>query len=305
MAKRRRSETLKKLKKVYEGQYKKLLIIPFLMLVLALVQIGVQTATTGDFINKDVSLKGGVTLSIDHPSVDAVALEEHLADDLGTDVSTSVVSTAGSVTGVIIEADIDAEDSEKIQQLQDLSAEKLGIELDSTNSNLEIIGSSLSQSFFQDTILAVIIAFIFMGIVVFIYFRNPAASGAVMLAAFSDIVVTIAIVNILGIKIGGGGIAAFLMMIGYSVDTDILLSVKVFKRKEGSVMDRIYSAMKTGLTMNVTTIVAISIALIFTTSEVIAQIMTILLIGLFVDIINTWIQNVGIIRYYLERKNEA
>lgn len=305
MAKRRRSEILKKLKKVYEEQYKKLLIIPFLMLVLALVQIGVQTATTGDFINKDVSLKGGVTLSIDHSPIDADALEKHLADNLGTDVSTSVVSTAGSVKGVIIEANIATEDSVKIQKLQDLSAEKLGIDLDSTNSNLEVIGSSLSKSFFQDTILAVLIAFIFMGIVVFIYFRNPAASGAVMLAAFSDIVVTIAIVNILGIKIGGGGIAAFLMMIGYSVDTDILLSVKVFKRKEGSVMDRIYNAMKTGLTMNVTTIVAISIALIFTKSEVIAQIMTILLIGLFVDIINTWIQNVGIIRYYLERKNEA
>jgi len=92
------------------------------------------------------------------------------------------------------------------------------------------------------------------------------------------------------------------MLIGYSVDTDILLSTKVLKSKIGTVMDRIYSAMSTGLTMNITTMIAITIAMVFTTSEVIRQIMTILLIGLFVDIINTWIQNVGILRWYLEKK---
>ena len=92
------------------------------------------------------------------------------------------------------------------------------------------------------------------------------------------------------------------MLIGYSVDTDILLSTRVLKRKEGTVMDRIYSAMKTGLTMNITTITALIVGLILSESEVISQIMIILLIGLFVDIINTWIQNVGILRMYLEKK---
>ena len=99
------------------------------------------------------------------------------------------------------------------------------------------------------------------------------------------------------------GIVAFLMLIGYSVDTDILLSTKVLKRKEGTVMDRIYGAMRTGLTMTLTTIAAIIVASIFTQSEIIRQIMIILLIGLSVDIINTWIQNVGLLRLYLEKKH--
>src|SRR3989344_606376 len=51
-------------KSVYENQYKKLLIIPFLILLLAFVQIGYQLAATGDFINRDVSLKGGVTVTV-------------------------------------------------------------------------------------------------------------------------------------------------------------------------------------------------------------------------------------------------
>ena len=143
-----------------------------------------------------------------------------------------------------------------------------------------------------------------MGIVVFIYFKTFAPSMAVILAALSDIVVTLGVFNLTGIKLSTAGIAAFLMLIGYSVDTDILLSTRVLKRKEGSVMDRVYSAMKTGLTMSATTLSAVLIALIFVQSEIVKQIMIILFIGLLVDLIMTWIQNVGILRLYLEKKRK-
>src|SRR3990167_918056 len=124
------------------------------------------------------------------------------------------------------------------------------------------------------------------------YLKTSIPSIAVILAAFSDIVVTIAIVNLLGIKISTAGIAAFLMLIGYSVDTDILLSTRVLKRKSGTVLDGVYSAVKPGLTMTFTTIVAVTVGLIFSKSEVLSQIMLIILIGLIVDLVNTWIQNV-------------
>ena len=141
-----------------------------------------------------------------------------------------------------------------------------------------------------------------MGLVVFLYFRTFVPSIAVILAAFSDIIVTLAIANLLNFRLSSAGIAAFLMLIGYSVDTDILLSTRVLKRREGTVMDRVFGAAKTGLTMAITTLVAVIVALIFTQSEVIRQIMSILLIGLSVDLINTWIQNVGLLRLYVERK---
>ena len=93
------------------------------------------------------------------------------------------------------------------------------------------------------------------------------------------------------------------MLIGYSVDTDILLSTRVLKRKEGTIYDRVISALKTGLTMNLTTLSALLVALYFSNSPVLSQIMTILLIGLVIDIMNTWIQNAGILRWYMEKKH--
>jgi preprotein translocase subunit SecF len=139
-------------------------------------------------------------------------------------------------------------------------------------------------------------------VLIYIFLRWSIPSLAVIIAVFSDILITLAIVNLLGIKLSSAGIAAFLMLIGYSVDTNILLSIRLLKRKEGTGMERIYGALKTGLTMTTTTVIAVTVTMLITQSEIIKQIMLILLIGLVADLISTWIQNVGILRFYLERK---
>ena len=141
-----------------------------------------------------------------------------------------------------------------------------------------------------------------MGLVVLITFRSLVPSFFVILAATSDILCTLAVVSLLGIKLTTAGVAAFLMLIGYSVDTDILLTTRVLKRKEGSVFDRIISSMKTGMTMSLTSFTAALLAYFFTSSDIIKQIMIIIVIGLFFDMMNTWIQNTGILRWHLEKK---
>jgi predicted ribosome quality control (RQC) complex YloA/Tae2 family protein len=73
------------------------------------------------------------------------------------------------------------------------------------------------------------------------------------------------------------------MLIGYSVDTDILLSAKMLNGK-GPMFDRIKSAFKTGIMMTSTTIVAVIIALLVTNSDLVKQIMIILLIGLLIEL---------------------
>ncbi|MFC2134080.1 protein translocase subunit SecF [Bacteroidota bacterium] len=284
--------------KIYDQEYKKLVLIPILLLLFAFVVIGVNLATTGEFINKGVSLKGGITLIIPSESLDIPGLETALKLQFTkNDMVVRELSELGNQLGVIVEADIHPEMRD---EFLDFIVAQTNIPID--DYSIEEIGSSLGESFFKQTMIAVFMSFIFMGIVVFWYFRTLIPSGAVILAAFSDIIITLAIVDIMGMKIGTAGIAAFLMLIGYSVDTDILLSTRVLKRTKGTVMDRIYSAMKTGLTMNITTMVAVTGGIILADSEVIKQIMIIILIGLLVDIINTWLQNVAILRYYLEKK---
>ncbi len=290
------------IKKFYENQYKFLLIFPFLLLLAAFIQIGVQYSTTGDFVNKGISLKGGSSITFPYDgSFDISQMEEKLSTTFdGEEISTRTFHSAGKIIAVAI--DTNRQDEREIAGLLAFLQTETG--LSTANFSIEIVGSSLGESFFRQTATALLIGFLLMGLVVFIYFRTLVPSLAVILAAFSDIVVTLAIFNLTGEKLSTAGIAAFLMLIGYSVDTDILLSTRVLKRLELPLMERIYGAIKTGLTMTITTIVSVLVAFLFVHSDVVKQITLIILIGTLVDTIMTWIQNVGILRIYLERKGQ-
>ena len=296
---------LEKIKHIYETKYKLLLLIPIFLVVFAILQIAVQYSLTGDFVHRGVSLKGGSTITI--TKVDGLNsqslqdLENSLKQKFpSADVTVRTITSAGTLTAVAIDSDLQS--SDEIAHLVTSIQQKTGVS--SHDYSVEIIGSSLGAAFFTQTIHALLVAFLLMGIVVFLYFRVAIPSLAVIAAAFSDIVVTLAVFNLTGIKLSTAGVAAFLMLIGYSVDTDMVLTTRVLKRTEGTVMERIYSAIKTGSVMISATLAAVFITLIFVQSDVIKQIMIILLIGLMVDYIMTWIQNVALLRLYLERKSK-
>jgi preprotein translocase subunit SecF len=134
-------------------------------------------------------------------------------------------------------------------------------------------------------------------LVVYAWYSIP--SIAVILAAFSDIVITVAVLSLLQIKIGTASIAALLMLIGYSVDTDILLSTRVVKEREDEYRDRVTDAFTTGITMTLTTLSAVTVTYLVAQSQTLSQIMLVLVIGLLVDIINTWLQNAPLLDIHL------
>lgn len=285
---------------IYDKQYKKLLIITIILLAVAIGFLGYQYATTGEFVHKGVSLKGGITVTIPTEiSIEIHELQVTLNKALPkSDIGVRSVTEAGSMKAIIIEAaDVEIEDLEK-------EIQNAGIQLIQDDYTVESMGSALGQRFFRQTIIAIIIAFIAMGAVVFITFRKTVPSLFVILAASSDMICTLAVISALGVKLSTAGVAAFLMLIGYSVDTDILLTTRVIRRKEGTVFQRIIGAMKTGMTMSMTSFLAAIAAYTFTTSDVIKQIMLIIIIGLAFDMLNTWIQNAGILRWHLERKQK-
>lgn len=295
-----------KLKDIYIKDYKKLMIFTLLFLVFCIGQIGYQIATTGDFVKKGVSINGGLVITVDANSIDVqnidiAAMENDLKSQFSTyDISAKEVTQSGMQAAIIIEASIT--EKEPSEQFISVLEEKFNAQRE--QFNIEFTGSTLGNSFFKETLVALIIAFILMGVVVIIYFRLLIPSAAVILCGFSDIVCTLAVFNMLGMKLSTAGIVGFLLLIGYSVDTDILLTVRVLKRKEGTVDERVSDAIKTGLTMTLTTVAAVLVALFVSNAETITQIMTILFIGLTMDILFTWVQNVGLLKLYLEIKEK-
>ncbi len=285
------------LEELYTKKYKKLLLIPLIILLASLFILGSQNAKQGYFIDKDISLKGGVTSTVYSENIDISSLESQFFEQFpSSDISIRELAsiTNSEKTGVLIEA-------------SDLTADEIRPFLqDNFNQNeysIEEVGPALGQSFFRELMFALGFALILMGIVVFITFRKLVPSLAVIFSGILDLVATLAIISLLGVKISSAGIAAFLMVIGYSIDTDILLTTKVLKRKMGTLFDRIKSAFKTGITMTLTTFIALLVAFLFTNSAILKQMFGIILIALIIDLISTWIMNTSLLVWYV-KKNE-
>ncbi|NCO17761.1 hypothetical protein AUJ61_03410 [Candidatus Pacearchaeota archaeon CG1_02_30_18] len=283
----------------HDKSYKILLLIPIIIILFSLIYLTITYQKTGDLFKKDISLTGGTSITVyDQISANSIKLDlfEKLQNlnareiyDFGTDEQKAL----------IIETTSDWEISKNVLE------EYLGYALvEGENSDIEFTGSILSQSFYNQLLIAILVAFLFMAIVVFIIFRNFIPSMAVILSAFADILMTLAVVDLFGLKMSTAGIVAFLMLIGYSVDTDILLTIRVLKRDEDPLNTRLLGALKTGLTMTLTSFFAILAALFIVQSfsVVLTQIFIILVLGLFFDMLNTWITNVSILKWYAEHK---
>ncbi len=173
-------------------------------------------------------------------------------------------------------------------------------ELDFGDYTVRTVGPALGEKFFEQAKTALVIAFLFMGLLIFLIFRSPLPSFYVILAAAADIVEAFVASQLLGIKFSLPVLAALLLLIGYSVDTDILLTTRVLRSSE-PVEERFRGALKTGLTMTLTTIGVLAALLLVSGSQVLTEIAAVLLLGLLFDLINTWLLNAVLLKWYVKR----
>jgi preprotein translocase subunit SecF len=248
----------------------------------------------GDWFIKSIELRGGtvISVSLDSPT-DISSLEDMLSERFGPVIVQETRGLAGY--GISIEVDSSVNSS---AVLSELNANGISTE----SSSVHTIDPAIGETFWQQAQIAVVLAFVFMAITVFVIFRTFVPSTAVILAAGCDIIETVAFMQIFGIELSLASLAAILMLIGYSVDTDIILTTRALRMTEKSIDERINSAMRTGLTATVTTLGALSVLYISSVSAVLSQIASVLIIGIIFDIVNTWIQNAAIIKWHAVRK---
>ncbi len=151
----------------------------------------------------------------------------------------------------------------------------------------------------------IIVSFILIGIAVFFIFRSVVPSFAAIFGAANDIVIALGGMGLFGIPLGIASIGGLLMLIGYSIDTELLSSIRILKRGEDTPQDRAFGAMKTGTTMTLAAIITFSILLVMSYETFIPtyfEISGVVLIGLIADLATTWLGNVPLILWYKLRK---
>jgi len=299
MAKKKQTVEENKYSAFYKKNYKKFMIIPILLFIFSILIIVSTFQKEDSPIYRDVTLKGGLSATLEiEPTIEEYQLQKQL-EDLFPQNSFSVLfkTENGKNTGYIINTDL--EDEQLSSKLEEIFKQSINEE----NYSSRFISPTLSNAFFKQAMIALGFSFLFMSLVVFLYFRELVPSSAVVLSAIFDIIVTIGILDLLEFKLSVAGIGAIIMLVGYSIDTDVLLTNRLIKEKGDNYFEKTFFAFKTGSLMSLTTLIAGIGAIIFTNAAIIFEIAFILAIGLIVDYISTWIQNTGILLWWLEKKN--
>ena len=268
--------------------HKPLILIPIILMVLSLLYIGVFG------LNEGVDLKGGtlVTLEVDE-STSQAALTSDLESKLG--ISNIDVSISGKTATVEIPDDVNQ------VTFEDKMAGSYKI------MSFKSVGALLTSAAMEQIIYALAFAFIFRAVTVFFVFRDPVPSAAIILSAVCNLSIAVGGMSIFGIPISVASVGALLMLIGYGVDTDILLTTRLLKRREGTLDERAEGACKTGLTLTITALISmivlfIVVKLFIPAASVLEEISAVLILGLVSDLLSTWLMNFGILKWHVEHR---
>ncbi len=173
--------------------------------------------------------------------------------------------------------------------------------------SIKTISPTLSVHFLETAVNVVVVSIILSVILVFVLFRTFVPSLAVILGALSDVLIALGAMGFFGIPFTLPSFAALLMLIGFSLDTDILLTMRILKR-EGNPRDLAHDAMKTGTTMSIMAIVAFGVLFILaslTNIPTYFEISSVALAGLVGDLVATWGINAVLLLMYVERRSHG
>ena len=275
------------IKYITRQSHKPLILIPVILMILSLLYIGVFG------LNEGVDLKGGtlVTVELNQPMTQS-QVTQLVKDKLGiNDVKTSMSDNTATIT---ISGSVDQ------SQFNELFSSEFKV------LSFRSVGALLSDAALGQIYYALLFAFVFMSVTVFFVFRDLTPSLAIILSAVCNSSIAVGSMSLFGIPLSIASVGALLMLIGYGVDTDILLTTRLLKRRHGSLDDRAEDACRTGLTLTFATLAAMIVLFIVVkvfipTAQVLEDISAVLIIGLLSDLLSTWLMNLGILKWHIER----
>lgn len=276
--------------------FPKLILVPIVIFLISLAILINNFIRTGDFILRDLDLKGGTVINIETPSPisDTITVERMLSEKYGSVFVSNIRATAGYWIEVQVDKNVNVNDV-----IKDLKSS--GVVINSFSS--ESIGSFLGNLFFEQVVSILFVGFVLMSIVIFMIYRAPITSFGIVFASLANILTTLAVTSLLGIKISFAGFAALLMLIAYTVDTNIVLTNRVLRVTPENFRPQYKKALSTGLTLIATITFTMLVILLFSPSKLLQNVSQILIVGFLFDLPYTWIFNSSMLKWWIESRH--
>jgi preprotein translocase subunit SecF len=270
--------------------YKVMALAPLIVLIISAVYL--LFLAENKQIALDIDFKGGTQIFAETgKAIDANALKNVLSKyDANVRVARGITNYA-----VFIDFDPSIKPEDVLSTLQQNN-------YNFQSFSVQTIGPVLGSSFFQQALIVLVFSFLLMAVTIFVMFKNPMPSIFMILTVLADLTETVVLMQLIGIKLSIATFAALLLLIGAAVGDNVLFTTKLLKSNPNDHKAIIKKTFKTGLTMFGAVQVAFASLLLISGSAVITQIAAISIIGGTLDLMNSWLLNLGLLMLYVTRK---
>jgi len=167
---------------------------------------------------------------------------------------------------------------------------------------IESIGPAISSLQIEQMLYSIVIAFVVIGVITFIIFRRRIVPMAVLLVIGLDILCVLGCMSLFRVPMSLASVVAIVVLVGYAVDTNILLAYHVLKGVGGEPREQATASMNTGLMMGVLLIVAFLSLNVLTSVTQLNVLTATMIFGIAINIFNTWFLGAGILLRQAERQ---
>ncbi len=234
---------------------KKYAVIAGIVIIAGLAALPIQKAMKGNILNFDLEFSGGTSSTITFEK------DQKVNDSLTKKIVNEYEEISGSPSVQSQKVKDDNQLIIKSVELKRSQREKiektLTKEYKAKSVTTENISSTISNEMQKDAVISVVIAAVCMLIYIAVRFRDLRFGSSAIIALINDVLIVFAVYSIGRLSVGGTFIACMLTIIGYSINSTIVIFDRVreqLKKTESSqVRDIVNSSISQTLTRTINT----------------------------------------------------
>jgi len=170
--------------------------------------------------------------------------------------------------------------------------------------SIQQFSSYIGGIIFSQLITLLIVSTIVISIMILIMFKDRRPVLGIISVILWDFISVVALINILGIKVGPIGIVTLIGILGFAIDNNVVLATNIFKEKEKSFEERIKMSLKIGLLMELF-IVLVAVPLYFLVDlPTIREFSLIWLLIVLMDVYAYLFINIPIYKYFEAKRQQ-
>ncbi|MGC9133418.1 MAG: hypothetical protein ACP5GJ_03410 [Nanopusillaceae archaeon] len=287
-------DLLTKILTFVEKNYKKFIIVTIVLFIIFIGTILFNYLRNGYILNKSIDISGGyITMINNNYHITNQEINNVLYK---INVTNYIIYNTPSITYI--------ESGEKINtsELIYLFNSYYNIPLSSQDISVQQYSSIVGNIIFNQFVEFVFITMVLVGLIIFIAFRVSNVTLNIMSTIAFDILGLLAILSTIKYPIGANGFIAMLMILGFAIDNNVVLSTNIVKEKEKPFIEKVKMSFRVGMLMELIALYTLIILYLFVPVPSVREFSIVLFIAIILDLLYYLIGNIPIYKYFESKK---